>query len=114
MGDTIYEGQYIVNSFYAVNKVTGEQIEPTENGYITLAANDVVVFKDLYSDEYVPVNTIVIFADSETGPAKIQFNNNDLYPFYVGAGEKRGVKSLRVYEMKALNACKIYYEGIVC
>ena len=112
--DTIYEGQYIVNSFYAVNKETGEQIQPTEDGYITLSENDVVVFKDLYSDDYVDINTIVIFADGATGPAIIQFNDNDLYPFYVGAGEKRGVKSLRVYEIKALNACKIYYEGIVC
>lgn len=112
--DVIYEGQFIVNSFYAVNKETGDQIQPTEDGYITLSENDVVVFKDIYSDDFVSVNTLVIFADEATGPAIIQFNDNDLYPFYVGSGERRGVKSLRVYEIKALNACKIYYEGIVC
>lgn len=113
MGENIFEGQYIVNSFYAVNKETGEQITPTEDGYITLSEGDIIVFKDIYSDGYVSVNTLVIFADS-TGPVKVQINDNEVYPFYLGAGEKRGIKSMRIYSFKALNNCKLYYEGIVC
>lgn len=108
----MYEGQYIVNSFYAVNAKNNQTISADEKGFINLAAGDTVKFKSIYSDEYVSVNTIVFFADED--PVKVQLNDNSTYPFYVDGGAKRGVKNMRVYSFTAQTACKLYYEGIVC
>ena len=110
--NNIYEGQYIINSFYAVNGNTGEVIEADETGRITLSEGDKVVFKSMYGDEYVSVNTLVFFAGDN--PIKLQLNDNTVYPFYVEAGAKRGVKNMRIYSFTALNDCELYYEGIVC
>jgi hypothetical protein len=108
----MYEGQYIVNSFHAVNQSTNEIIQADEKGNITLSQGDTVVFKSIYADENVSVNTIVFFAGDD--PVKVQLNDNTVYPFYVEAGSKRGVKNMRVYSFTALEACTLYYEGIVC
>lgn len=110
--NTMYEGQYIVNSFYAVNASTHEVIQADASGRISLAQGDTVIFKGIYGDDYVSVNTIVFFAGDD--PIKVQLNDNTVYPFYVEAGSKRGVKNMRVYSFTALEACTLYYEGIVC
>lgn len=108
----MYEGQYIVNSFCAINGTTKEQIQADERGYISLSAGDTVVFKSMYDDSYVAVNTLVFFADD--GAIKVQLNDNTTYPFYVEAGSKRGVKNMRIYSFTAIENCSLYYEGIVC
>ena len=108
----LYEGQYIVNSFYAVKADTGTVVEADETGMISLSEGDKIVFKSIYSDEYVPVNTLVIFAGSD--PVKVQLNDNATYPFYVEAGSKRGVKNMMIHSFTALADCTLYYEGIVC
>lgn len=108
----LYEGQYIINSFYAINGNTNEVIEADAMGNISLSQGDKVVFKSIYTDEYVPVNTLVFFAGSD--PVKVQQNDNSVYPFYVEAGSKRGIKNMRIYSFTALEACTLYYEGIVC
>ena len=66
----LYEGQYIINSFYAINGNTNEVIEADAMGNISLSQGDKVVFKSIYTDEYVPVNTLVFFAGSD--PVKVQ------------------------------------------
>lgn len=110
--NTVYEGQYIVNSFHAVNGDTGEVIQADETGYITVAAGTKIVFKDIYSDNNVSVNTLVFFAESD--PVKVQLNDNTVYPFYVEANTKRGIKNMRIYSFTVLEPCTMYYEGIVC
>lgn len=110
--NNMYEGQYIVNSFHAVNGDTNEVIQADESGYITLAQGDRVVFKSIYGDENVSVNTLVFFAKSD--PIKVQLNNNEVYPFFVEPAAKRGIKNMRIYSFTALEACTLYYEGIVC
>lgn len=108
----IYEGQYIVNSFYAVNAETKNVVQADESGMISLSQGDKIIFKSMYSDEYVPVNTLVFFAGSD--PVKVQLNDNTMYPFYVEAGTKRGIKNMKIYSFTALTSCTLYYEGIVC
>lgn len=110
--NTMYEGQYIVNSFHAVNAQNNQIITADEKGFITLSAGDTVKFKSIYGESYVPVNTIVFFADEDS--VKVQLNDNSMYPFYVDAGTKRGVKNMRVYSFTAQTPCRLYYEGIVC
>ena len=108
---SIYEGQYIVNSFHAKDGTTGETITCDEAGYISLQEGDKVVFEDIYTGEKTSVGTLVFFAkDSDV---KVQLNDNETYPFYVPAGTKRGVKNIRIYEFTALTDCELYYEGIV-
>lgn len=108
----MYEGQYIINSFHAVDADTGELITPDTRGYITVTAGQKIVFKDLYSDGYASVNTLVLFAGDD--PQKIQINDNELYPFYVAAETQKGIGQMRIYSITALTDCKFYYEGIVC
>lgn len=110
--NTMYEGQYIINSFYAVNANNDQVVSADEKGFINLSAGDTIKFKSIYNDEYVPVNTIVFFADED--PVKVQLNDNSKYPFYIDSRTKRGVKNMRVYSFTAQIACKLYYEGIVC
>lgn len=110
--NNMYEGQYIINSFYAVDADTEEQIMPDNRGYITVSAEQKILFKALHKDGYADVNTLVIFAGDD--PVKLQINDNELYPFYVGAETQRGIGQMRIYSIKALADCKFYYEGIVC
>ena len=109
---TMYEGQYIVNSFHAVDAQTGEVLTANEAGYITLSAGQTIVFRDPKDEENVDVNTIVFFSAGDA--LRIQLNDNEMYPFYVEAGGNRGIKNMRIYSFTALEACTLYYEGIVC
>lgn len=108
----IYEGQYIVNSFNAIDADTLQPITPDERGYITATAGQKILFKDLYHSGYTYVNTIVFF--TEDTAQKVQLNDNTMYPFYVEEGTKRGIKQMRIDSFTVLNDCTFYYEGIVC
>lgn len=111
--NTTYEGKYIVNSFHAVDADTGLTITPDTKGFIELTTGQKVVFQNLYGDGTVDVNTLIFFA-GEDGPLKVQINDNNMYPFYVEAGGRRGITNMRVYSFTALADCELYYEGIVC
>lgn len=106
----IYENSYIINSFYAIDKATGNVITAGNDGSIALTAGQTVVFKSLYGEDFVSVNTIVFEAKANM---KIQLNDNDRCPLYIPAGEKKGVQYLRVNSFTALTAGTIYFEAMV-
>lgn len=110
MASQIFENQYIVNSFYAV-KPDGSAYTADAAGYITVKEGDEIVFKDLYEDKHVEINTIT-FTTKGTA-LKVQINDNALYPFYVPAGGTKGIQYMRVYKLKALCNCTFYFEALV-
>ena len=81
MANQIYESQYIVNSFHAVNKNTNAVIPADESGYITAKAGDTIVFKNMNGDKNTDLNTLELF--TKDAMLKIQVNDNSLYPFCV-------------------------------
>lgn len=61
-----YESSYIVNSFHAVNAKTKEVYLADSAGYITVNAGDEIIFENPYAKgEYVSVNTIVFFTQTD-------------------------------------------------
>ena len=103
-----------MNSFHAVRvDKEGNRIrcEPDEQGFITVHAGDVLKFADpRHPDRFVAVNSLVFFTGSI--PLKVQLGDNELYPLYIGANERRGVDKLRVKRMTVLADCSFYYEGM--
>lgn len=63
-----------------------------------------------HPDRFVAVNSLVFFTGDT--PLKVQLGDNDKYPLYVGANERRGVERLRVRQMTVLTDCTFYYEGM--
>lgn len=85
--------------------------EPDEQGYISASAGDTLMFEDpRHPDRFVAVNSLVFFTGDT--PLKVQLGDNDKYPLYVGANERRGVERLRVRQMTVLTNCSFYYEGM--
>ena len=107
----MYEGQYIVNSFHAVNADTGEVLTADETGYITVTAGTTIKFESPYGGN-ADVYTLVFFTKDD--PLTVTLNDNEMYPFYVEANVKRGIKNLRVHSFTVQEDATFYYEGIVC
>ena len=103
-----------MNSFYAVRvdrKGNRIRCEPDEQGYITVKAGDVLRFIDPHHpDRFIAVNSLVFFTGDT--PVKLQLGDNEMYPLYIGANERRGVEKLRVKRMMVLADSTFYYEGM--
>lgn len=85
--------------------------EPDERGYISVSAGETLMFEDpRHPDKFVAVNSLVFFTSST--PLKVQLGDNEKYPLYIGANERRGVERLRVRQMTVLTDCSFYYEGM--
>lgn len=85
--------------------------EPDERGYISVGAGETIMFEDpRRSGRFVAVNSLVFFTGGT--PLKVQLGDNDKYPLYIGANERRGVERLRVRQMTVLTDCTFYYEGM--
>jgi len=91
---TTYEGQYVVNSFYAINADTGEPITANDKGVIDVAAGTKIVFKNLFGDGFVDVNTLVFITNNDA--LKVQINDNNTFPFYVEANSRKGISQMRI------------------
>lgn len=63
-----------------------------------------------HPDRFVAVNSLVFFTGDTL--LKVQLGDNDKYPLYVGANERRGVERLRVRQITVLTDCSFYYEGM--
>lgn len=106
----VYESSYIVNSFHAVDGTTGEVITASSKGVITLNPGQKVVFASPYNaNETVYLNTIVFDAKSDM---KIQLNDNDMYPLFIAAGQKKGVRYIRINSFTAVTSGQLSYEGM--
>ena len=65
--------------------------EPDEQGYISVSAGDTLMFEDpRHSDRFVAVNSLVFFTAGV--PLKVQLGDNEKYPLFIGANERRGVE----------------------
>lgn len=85
--------------------------EPDEQGYISASAGDTLMFEDpRHSDRFVAVNSLVFFTAGV--PLKVQLGDNEKYPLFIGANERRGVERIRVRRMTVLTDCTFYYEGM--
>lgn len=109
-----YENHDLVNSFYAIRvDKEGNRIrcEPDEQGNISVSAGDVLRFVDPRNpDKYVAVNSLVFFTSGT--PLKVQIGDNELYPLYIGANERRGIEKMRVKRVTILSDATFYYEGM--
>lgn len=99
-----------------MNANTKEVYTPDEAGYITAKSGDVIIFENPYANgEFVSVNTIVFF--TKDSALKINVNpgeNQNIYPLYVPANDKKGIQYMRVNSITMLNDCTFYYEGMAC
>lgn len=103
----------LINSFYAINKATGQPISADARGFISPAANTEIVFANPHPDsghQYVEVTDLAI----ETGEnaVKLQINDNERYPFYVDANSAKGLSAVYVYKIKVLSGGPFAYEAL--
>ena len=110
MSSSIYESQDIINSFHAVDVSTGNVIPCSDDGFISITSGTTIRFENPNAVAFISANTLVIKAGST--PVKLQINDNEKYPFFVAAGESKGIQYMRIYKIKALQDCTFYYEGL--
>ena len=105
--------QYLINSFHAVDKATGQVIAADAQGYITPAAGTEIVFANPVqnaSHAYVEVTDFVV----ETGenPVRLIINDNEMYPLYVASNDSRGMTNAYVYQIKVVSGGPFRYEAL--
>lgn len=105
----IYENSFVVNSFHAVDGNTGNVITADAKGKISLSAGQKIVFVSPYSGKNVAVNTIVFDVAADM---KIQINDNDMYPLFIAAGDKKGVQYMQVTSFTALTAGSLSFDAM--
>ena len=110
---SLYESNAIVNSWHAIDAETKEVIPCDSRGFITPAPVTTIIFENPYDDsssKYVQLTTLV-FTNGST-PTLLVINENEKYPFYLDAGETRGLDYMYVYQIKVVEGGKFYYEGM--
>lgn len=102
------QSTFMVNSYHAIDAATGNVIPANANGEISLVPGQKVVFVDSDGD-ILRLQHFTIFATTDV---KVAINDNDLYPWHIPASERRGLVSVNVVSITALNSCTLYYEGL--
>ena len=101
-----------LNSNYAVKRAADgkETALPADTqGNIEVRTGDELVFKD-QDGRNVGVSEIV-FRTQDT-PLNTVINGNARCPYTVPAESVRGISSLMVYKIKALDDCTFFYEAL--
>lgn len=109
----IYENQYILNSFHAVNADTEEVIDADEIGLISPDPDTEIVFANPNADskyKYVEVNSLV-FTTTDSA-LKVIINDNEMYPFYVAPNSTKGLNYVYISKFKVLEGSAFYYEAL--
>ena len=106
----VYESSYQVNSFYAIDNSTKQQIPCDDAGFINPAEDTEIIFYHPYQDTRIDVNTLTIAAGDD--PVLLQINDNERYPLFVDANERKEIIYMRIYSIKVLRSGSFYYEGL--
>ena len=111
---SIYESQYIVNTFHAVNADTDEVYEADAEGYITAKAGDRIMFVNPYEEgKSADLNTLVFTTKGTELKAYINpSDTKNYYPLYVPANSQKGVQYMRVDMITMASDCTFYAEGL--
>lgn len=108
----IYESNFIVNSFHALDANTKTVIAADDKGFISPTIGTRIIFPNPHdpNDLSCDLNTLVIKAGDT--PVKVMVNDNDMYPLYVDANSMKGIEYIRVYSITLLSGTSFYFEGL--
>lgn len=111
----VYESQFLVNTFNAVNADTGEVITADAAGFISPSAGTTIIFPNpnvgaASRNKYADVNTVLF--TTRASAVKVVVNDNEMYPFYVPPNTTKGLQYIRVYKIKVLSGTDFCVEGL--